>query len=430
MTRPTSSKSTCRSCRAPNAILASRRVFTDASQLPLVLSINAAVHSEETLQYWLTLPKQKGASPRPYIPPAVDFILDGQDLSVESIWDEDKAPTPGAVRYRLRGMVVQIQGEKDAPHLVAIERVSAAEQKEGESPWYLFNDFLVRNISDTEARSFTGAWKVPAVLFLERVDGEQALNLSNLPLRIDPSILHRDLNIAMRRDPKRRRHELLAENEVPPRGTLVAIDSEFVALSQEETEVRSDGSRSLIRPTRLSLARVSVIRGQGEKINIPFIDDHIYTREEVVDYLTQFSGIVDGDLDPQTSSHTLVPLKIAYKKLRLLLDLGCVFIGHGLSKDFRIINLHVPPEQVIDTVDLFHSASHPRKLSLKFLSWFLLKRNIQTGTSEEGHDSIEDASAALQLYTLYEQFRDDDRLDDVMEDLYEEGRRVVSDSSP
>lgn len=45
-----------------------------------------------------------------------------------------------------------------------------------------------------------------------------------------------------------------------------------------------------------------------------------------------------GDLDPFISRHTLVPLKVAYKKLRLLVDLGCVFIGHGLNKDFRIIS--------------------------------------------------------------------------------------------
>ena len=42
------------------------------------------------------------------------------------------------------------------------------------------------------------------------------------------------------------------------------------------------------------------------------------------------------------SPHTLVPLKVAYKKLRLLVDLGCIFIGHGLAKDFRIISeLHL-----------------------------------------------------------------------------------------
>lgn len=39
------------------------------------------------------------------------------------------------------------------------------------------------------------------------------------------------------------------------------------------------------------------------------------------------------------SHHTLVPGKVAYKKLRLLVDLGCVFIGHGLNKDFRIISM-------------------------------------------------------------------------------------------
>lgn len=46
----------------------------------------------------------------------------------------------------------------------------------------------------------------------------------------------------------------------------------------------------------------------------------------------------DGDLEPQTSLYTLTPLKVVYKKLRLLVDLGCIFIGHGLSKDFRIIS--------------------------------------------------------------------------------------------
>jgi PAB-dependent poly(A)-specific ribonuclease subunit 2 len=87
----------------------------------------------------------------------------------------------------------------------------------------------------------------------------------------------------------------------------------------------------------------------------------------------------------------------------------------------------VPEAQVIDTVDLYHSASHPRKLSLRFLSWFLLKQDIQSGTSAfEGHDSIEDAYAALRLYRMYESFEKDGRLADVMEDLYDEGRRVVS----
>lgn len=60
---------------------------------------------------------------------------------------------------------------------------------------------------------------------------------------------------------------------------------------QEETEYRSDGTHRVIRPARLSLARVSVLRGDGPKEGVPFIDDHIHTSEVIVDYLTEFSGI-------------------------------------------------------------------------------------------------------------------------------------------
>jgi hypothetical protein len=58
---------------------------------------------------------------------------------------------------------------------------------------------------------------------------------------------------------------------------------------------------------------------------------------------------------------------------------------------------------------------------LRFLSWFLLKKDIQTTT----HDSIEDARYALLLYKLYEQFEADGRFEDVMEDIFAEGQKVV-----
>ena len=71
----------------------------------------------------------------------------------------------------------------------------------------------------------------------------------------------------------------------------MAIDAEFVSMQQEETEFRSDGTKKVIRPARLSLARVSVLRGDGPKAGVPFIDDHIHTSEMIVDYLTEWSGI-------------------------------------------------------------------------------------------------------------------------------------------
>lgn len=55
---------------------------------------------------------------------------------------------------------------------------------------------------------------------------------------------------------------------------------------------------------------------------------------------------VPGDLDPTQSRHHLTTHKAAYLKLRYLIDAGAIFVGHGLKKDFRMLNILVPPAQV------------------------------------------------------------------------------------
>ncbi len=93
-------------------------------------------------------------------------------------------------------------------------------------------------------------------------------------------------------------------------GTLVALDCEFVTLNAEETELRSDGTNAIVRPSHSAVARVTVIRGEGDRVGQPFIDDYIATSEQIVDYLTKFSGIQPGDLDAAIRSLSLGAISV------------------------------------------------------------------------------------------------------------------------
>ncbi|KAI9199852.1 ubiquitin carboxyl-terminal hydrolase-domain-containing protein [Polychytrium aggregatum] len=388
--------------------------------LPNFINVNANATADEELAIW-----REDIS---VVPLRIALVLTGTGLTVVQL-AKDSVEIPAEYEdviqqateiaiYDLHACVVEVL-QANAPHLVAQIRVSKPVDELDDAAqryqWYLFNDFLVQPLSESEVVQ-SRKWKVPAVLNYARIDMAEVFRPETLPTELDIDILFEE-------KPANRRSDLsifsspLRPDEVPTEpGLIVAIDAEFVALSNEETEIRSDGTRSVLRPSRLGLARVSVLRGDGECT--PFIDDYIVTTEPVVDYLTEFSGIKAGDLDPTTSTHPLVPLKMAYRKLRLLVDLGCIFVGHGLKKDFRIINIMVPPEQVIDTVDIYWIKSRHRKLSLRFLAWVLLKQDIQG----ESHDSIEDAHTALLLYRKYQQWSGEGVFERVLESVYEEGR--------
>ena len=192
----------------------------------------------------------------------------------------------------------------------------------------------------------------------------------------------------------------------------------------------------MVQAARLGLARVSVVRGgsprsekddgslltssapSNESHLVPVIDDYIRAVEPVHDYLTRFSGLVPGDLDPALSKHHIVELKHAYLKLRYLVDAGCVFVGHGLKQDFKMINVTVPPAQIVDTVELFHF-KRQRKLSLRFLASYLLKEDIQ----QETHDSIEDARTAVRLYRKYLEMRAAGNFEGQLLEIYRFGKQ-------
>ncbi|ANB14502.1 Pan2p [Sugiyamaella lignohabitans] len=386
----------CDVCRKYQQLVTTR----SATKLPQVLNVNINIFPEADT----SVSRQIWASP--HWPPT-EFFTDNHSRRLVA------NHRVGKDKYELLGCVVEISrpGHSDH-HLVSVVKIDEA--------WYLFNDFLVKQIPEKDALDFSLAWKTPVLLVYQLANEmPKEFDYGSWKQTLDTSILYKDFFTAGNREEVRREYELLTLEEAPKPGTLVAIDAEFVMLQNEETEIRSDGTKSIVKPRSLSLARVSVVRGEGPKEGVAFIDDYIATTDTIVDYLTEFSGIEPGDLDPALSKRGLVSLHTAYKRLWLLLQLGVTFVGHGLSNDFRTINIQVPANQVIDTLDIYFVRARQRKLSLKFLAWYLLDENVQTGN----HDSIEDARTALHLYKKHQQLLRDGTFDATLAKVYSEGHK-------
>ncbi|KAL9012394.1 MAG: hypothetical protein Q9173_002834 [Seirophora scorigena] len=391
------------------------------SNVPPVLMINTGLNKQtDGRQLWSIpgwLPERIGIC----IDQGRLICLEGEALRASQRSRQSRL----LIVYDLVGLVADVSsGENQKSHMVSLINgmmALSSPQPQDKPQWHIFNDFLVRKIDKDEALRFATTWKTPTILAYQHQGGSNVIDdswrdtLDTTCLFINWSL--NPYNVLQHNWPC----TLDPATEQPGSGTHVPIDTEFVRLQQEEVEILATGDRQVIRPTREGLARVSVLRASGPHEGLPFIDDYISISEPVVDYVTKYSGVSAGDLDPTVSVRPLVPLKVAYKKLWLLLNLGCIFVGHGLIKDFRNIDIFVPKAQIVDTVTLFYNpARSKRNLSLRFLAWYLLKENIQSET----HDSIEDALTALKLWRKYEEFRDAGVVEKMIDEIYTAGRKL------
>lgn len=292
--RETTTRATCVNCKMFASLNSKRNISRGGeSSLPSVLSVNAMATTAEQRLVWQDQLVNKEM--RFFLPTTIDIgVTSDGSVSVSS---NQKIIQKG-VRYALRSVICQIQSSADhPPHLVSFVKMPFSpttndeDEVDGEPMWILFNDFLVCPVAQSEVLSFSALWKTPAVVVYERQDVASTLDLSRLPSRLDHDVLLRDVSTAWNRKRSMIKHKVLEATELPDHNSLVSIDAEFVELQREETEFKSDGTKKVLRPSQMSLARVSVLRGEGEEEAKPFIDDYIHTSEPVVDYLTEYSGI-------------------------------------------------------------------------------------------------------------------------------------------
>ena len=402
----------CMRCSGYKAIRSRRALL----RTPSVLIINANLTTAEAKSLWSTpgfLPREIGI----IVHEDQFYCYEGQDLQLHL-----QRRIHDITVYELTGVIADVAAtEAQQPHLVSLinTAISELDTTQRES-WHLFNDFMVRPVTAQEALYFDARWKLPSVISYQ-IKGMSHRVDDSWRSQIDTSILFRSVSQPAF-SPSYQFRSLSSFDSLPDEHNHCAIDAEFVRLRREEIDMGADGKRAITRPARSGLARVSVLRGDGPEQELPFIDDYISINEPVDDYLTQYSGLQPGDLTMGVSRFTLVSLKEVYKKLWVLLNLGCKFIGHGLISDFRTINIHVPESQVIDTQDLFSLGERTRrKLSLRFLAWLLLGEDIQQNLTT-GHDSIEDARTALKLWRKYLEYEETGAIEDIKDEIFLKGK--------
>eukprot|EP00929_Paragymnodinium_shiwhaense_P073177 TRINITY_DN37224_c0_g1_i1.p1 TRINITY_DN37224_c0_g1~~TRINITY_DN37224_c0_g1_i1.p1 ORF type:complete len:496 (+),score=63.04 TRINITY_DN37224_c0_g1_i1:113-1600(+) len=160
---------------------------------------------------------------------------------------------------------------------------------------------------------------------------------------------------------------------------IVAIDCEFVGVGKNTAGIGGD---------RNALARISVVAPGGKVL----MDTTVQVLEPVVDFRIHITGLTQAAVDNG------VHPDVARSWVAYFLT-GRIVVGHSLSHDWKVLGLSHPPHLVRDTArwqPLRPAGFETKVASLQELARVWLGKTIQAGL----HDSIEDASTALDLYIL------------------------------
>ncbi|XP_059808931.1 interferon-stimulated gene 20 kDa protein-like [Hypanus sabinus] len=161
--------------------------------------------------------------------------------------------------------------------------------------------------------------------------------------------------------------------------------SKYVAMDCEMVGLGRNGRDS-------GLARCSIVDYDGQLI----YDKFIKPDGTITDYRTHVSGIRPLDME------TAVPYQIAREEILKILK-GKIIVGHDPRPDFYVLKMDISNYATRDTstCKLLIARANlktDRRASLKVLCQKLLGQRIQD--SYKGHSSVEDASAAMELFRL------------------------------
>ena len=137
----------------------------------------------------------------------------------------------------------------------------------------------------------------------------------------------------------------------------------------------------------IELARISIVSESGQCI----YDELVKPFAEVTNYCTKYSGITASMLENVTKT-----LQDVHNEISVFMNNETIICGHGLEND--LLALEMIHLNCIDTAIQYPSSSPNFKNKLRFLASKFLKRSIQQ--SHDGHNSNEDALAALDLVKL------------------------------
>ncbi|NXS09382.1 REXO4 exonuclease, partial [Neodrepanis coruscans] len=166
---------------------------------------------------------------------------------------------------------------------------------------------------------------------------------------------------------------LVKENAFEGLTRAVAMDCEMVGVGPK-------GEDSIV-------ARVSIVNQFGKCI----YDKYVKPTEKVTDYRTAVSGIRPQNIN------TGEDFKTVQKEVAEILK-GRILVGHALRNDLKVLFLDHPQKKIRDTQRYkpFKERVKSSRPSLKLLCEALLNVKVQTAE----HCSIQDAQAAMRLYTL------------------------------